>query len=118
MPHEDHPRMCGEKYPFNFHLVVLQGSPPHVRGKVGILDRVTSEVGITPACAGKSCRKRRGKPRTWDHPRMCGEKDEIQKELNKHLGSPPHVRGKAAAEPFFSLNDGITPACAGKRIPA
>ena len=49
----DHPRVCGEKL---YALLVagsLMGSPPHVRGKVLILDDVPGVVGITPAYAGK-----------------------------------------------------------------
>ena len=56
----DHPRVCGEKL---YALLVagsLMGSPPHVRGKVLILDDVPGVVGITPACAGKSrCHRQR-----------------------------------------------------------
>ena len=52
--HRDHPRMCGEKFSFLLHTVVLMGSPPHVRGKVQDCHRAAVILGITPACAGKS----------------------------------------------------------------
>ena len=90
----DHPRMCGEKFGRIVTPGQTMGSPPHVRGKVLMYDLWRKTY--------------------WDHPRMCGEKRLPKRRGTRRLGSPPHVRGKAAAEPFFSLNDGITPACAGK----
>ena len=52
----DHPRMCGEKAAFQrLHLAML-GSPPHVRGKGRHCRRLCALLGITPACAGKSCK--------------------------------------------------------------
>ena len=52
----DHPRVCGEKREADSKLLALQGSPPRVRGKEGNQERVCGDVGITPACAGKSGR--------------------------------------------------------------
>ena len=53
----DHPRMCGEK-PQNIRKIVLdQGSPPHVRGKVSAHLYYDLYSGITPACAGKRLQK-------------------------------------------------------------
>ena len=49
----DHPRTCGEKVVWSAPLYEQMGSPPHMRGKVLILDDVPGVVGITPACAGK-----------------------------------------------------------------
>ena len=111
----DHPRMCGEKAAFQrLHLAML-GSPPHVRGKDLQRPRQHRGTGITPACAGKSFCFRSSSVRTWDHPRMCGEKLAFFVFCPYVLGSPPHVRGKA----LFIKNHfpfvGITPACAGKR---
>ena len=52
------------------------------------------DIGITPACAGKS-------PIGWqkafasrDHPRVCGEKLFGAWLLIAQSGSPPRVRGK------------------------
>ena len=90
----DHPRMCGEKAAFQrLHLAML-GSPPHVRGKDLQRPRQHRGTGITPACAGKSFCFRSSSVRTWDHPRMCGEKGSRYREQIYSLGSPPHVRGK------------------------
>ena len=46
--------MCGEKGFVSGWTDGPKGSPPHVRGKVGVGVLGVSIVGITPACAGKS----------------------------------------------------------------
>ena len=51
---EDHPRTCGEKMAGNDQQPDGKGSPPHMRGKVALLDFVHIHAGITPAHAGKS----------------------------------------------------------------
>ena len=112
----DHPRMCGEKQALLCTWMFLQGSPPHVRGKVSSKQPDAHIPGITPACAGKrrrypSCCWCRGHP-----PRMCGEKCVCGCLRTLLLGSPPHVRGKARGTSFLDVLCGITPACAGKRV--
>ena len=106
--------MCGEKSAALTALFCTGGSPPRVRRKErrrrgeGVAD------GITPACAGKSRRKRRGRYIKRDHPRVCGEKS-LAKAISKpDWGSPPRVRGKVDehTEPLKAVR--ITPACAGK----
>ena len=53
-PHQDHPRVCGEKrLPAVFHDEKL-GSPPRVRGKALFTSSHFCATRITPACAGKS----------------------------------------------------------------
>ena len=74
LPVQDHPRMCGEKPLLHAKLLPMQGSPPHVRGKVHLAALRLLCPGITPACAGKSRTKDRKYTPQWDHPRMCGEK--------------------------------------------
>ncbi len=51
----------------------------------------------------------------WDHPRVCGEKTKTFYNYCEYTGSPPRVRGKAAAARAGLVAVGITPACAGKR---
>ena len=55
-PHHagDHPRACGEKDPGDRVAFTDPGSPPRVRGKAGQLLNIGSQIGITPARAGKS----------------------------------------------------------------
>ena len=112
----DHPRVCGEKLRPAADLDLHLGSPPRVRGKgwYSICSRVF--LRITPACAGKRCPGRGLRLATRDHPRVCGEKGAGKKSPIEVRGSPPRVRGKDAEPDAKRRPDGITPACAGKRL--
>ena len=75
-----------------------------------------TEIGITPAHAGKSWHNRPGGARSGDHPRPCGEKL-CQLLLSTYsTGSPPPMRGKVARGFDRNADTGITPAHAGKRL--
>ena len=52
---QDHPRVCGEKGSSTFWSRNHSGSPPRMRGKGQVSVFLRVFVGITPACAGKSC---------------------------------------------------------------
>ena len=67
--------MCGEKERYDNLEKDYLGSPPHVRGKEAQSQDWKPEIGITPACAGKRCADACACPAWWDHPRMCGEKN-------------------------------------------
>ena len=56
---EDHPRMCGEKDLVHGGVLLLRGSPPHVRGKELVTDYGLVLKRITPACAGKRLKRSR-----------------------------------------------------------
>ena len=71
--------------------------------------------GITPACAGKRTQIKIAHGLHRDHPRVCGEKNNISFETGLKAGSPPRVRGKEAEAEQRAKDEGITPACAGKR---
>ena len=111
----DHPRVCGEKSINRTGCTGLVGSPPRVRGKDFAVVPRDYDVGITPACAGKSRRPCAAGFQWRDHPRVCGEKllRFFLRPCGK--GSPPRVRGKVADIVVVVLHGGITPACAGKR---
>ena len=49
----DHPRVCGEKTLSVMGRIVLEGSPPRMRGKDVFFPILALQVGITPAYAGK-----------------------------------------------------------------
>ena len=55
----DHPRMCGEKVLSAIVSLLVQGSPPHVRGKVIAVAFSMWLYRITPACAGKRLKRSR-----------------------------------------------------------
>ena len=50
-----------------------------------------------------------------DHPRMCGEQNQLLMDQVPIPGSPPRVRGTVLQESMGNLGGGITPACAGNR---
>ena len=92
----------------------MKGSPPRMRGKVQQLLEGRSELGITPAYAGKRESLTVSKKSRQDHPRVCGEKVvELPPEMIDG-GSPPRMRGKAASGGRRHRPAGITPAYAGK----
>ena len=91
---EDHPRVCGEKARTLIVQDEPQGSPPRVRGKAALWRVSRPLFRITPACAGKSAKAERTSRCSWDHPRVCGEKDLVSRQLHFSTGSPPRVRGK------------------------
>jgi len=49
---EDHPRVCGEQDCVDIRTILVEGSPPRVRGTARNLSPSPSQVRITPACAG------------------------------------------------------------------
>ena len=86
-----------------------------MRGKVVRLFNNRKCLGITPAYAGKSNFSFSFPPVLWDHPRLCGEKHRSDRVLLQSKGSPPPMRGKGYYNTFQIVDDGITPAYAGKR---
>ena len=113
----DHPRACGEKQFQHLHEAMYQGSPPRVRGKVPCPPFRVCPPGITPARAGKRMLIHFRALQWWDHPRACGEKEDIIRRRLGAKGSPPRVRGKELRERPAQNQLGITPARAGKSIP-
>ena len=69
---------------------------------------------ITPACAGKTSRRRKASRESQDHPRVCGENLSVSRYCRPSSGSPPRVRGKRPASHARTTRRRITPACAGK----
>ena len=101
--------------PLRKHKVKL-GSPPHRRGKVAQRWRVLPEHGITPAWAGKSSAARGCGKAHLDHPRMGGEKADIDDDGLHYKGSPPRGRGKGGDIVGGLGCVRITPAWAGKSL--
>ena len=54
-----HPRVCGENRASVARAVAVAGSSPRVRGKLSLFDPEIPNVGLIPACAGKTGRRRR-----------------------------------------------------------
>ena len=83
-----------------------------IKAAEGVLRR------ITPACAGKRGTDRHAGGNGRDHPRVCGEKIQTEKNIILKGGSPPRVRGKGIVVTVDGTVIRITPACAGKSPPA
>ena len=113
---QDHPRVCGENHRMFSFIPLMEGSPPRVRGKQQRKCKDSLEMGITPACAGKTRFLYIAILGLEDHPRVCGENEIKRANTGSHVGSPPRVRGKPRASLSRYSFPGITPACAGKTI--
>ena len=112
----DHPRVCGEKATISEGKMSDRGSPPRVRGKAHAVNLFEFNYRITPACAGKRPWSKRRGGSLSDHPRVCGEKKPCFPSSRPTKGSPPRVRGKVLDAVGNDAGNGITPACAGKRL--
>ena len=110
----DHPRVGGEKQLGYRRAGGLLGSPPRGRGKDSAAYSTYLTNRITPAWAGKSLKDIGGGRKSWDHPRVGGEKNPPPDDKAGEGGSPPRGRGKATAEYQAAMDTGITPAWAGK----
>ena len=65
-----------------------------MRGKVAIIEKSDKVFRITPAYAGKRTPQNPKNPVRRDHPRLCGEKNEMDNAPCRRKGSPPPMRGK------------------------
>ena len=108
--------MRGEQCLCRIKPRTISGSPPLARGTGRFPINHGKRIGITPACAGNSTARTRGKTRARDHPRLRGEQLSSAFSFLVIVGSPPLARGTGP-----NGNDGricrrITPACAGNRM--
>ena len=109
-----HPRACGENAANADTMSRAEGSSPRVRGKRRAGRAGAGVGGLIPARAGKTCPRCCGTPRTWAHPRACGENIEPKTMPNPALGSSPRVRGKLPRSTTQAACRGLIPARAGK----
>ena len=107
--------MCGEQGDGEVDEVLLEGSPPRVRGTAGVKAAHGAVQRITPACAGNSVFLRVNGNLVQDHPRVCGEQHGYSLKTVIAAGSPPRVRGTVRPLVRAQGGQGITPACAGNR---
>ena len=113
---KDHPRLCGEKYGYYTIEVSSLGSPPPMRGKAALPACLHFFTRITPAYAGKREKRFSLPANIRDHPRLCGEKRQLESLLSSDRGSPPPMRGKAENACVTDEGNRITPAYAGKSV--
>ena len=114
-PGWDHPRVCGEEIQSPRDQRQRYGSPPRMRGREHHRGLDKCGYGITPAYAGKSMQESAKELGVADHPRVCGEEPTNIILWHCCQGSPPRMRGRAAAVRTSRTMTGITPAYAGKR---
>ena len=86
--------MRGEDFLSSSRIAFRVGSPPHARGRQSNEPLLIFHNRITPACAGKTRRRR------------------LERRLP--VGSPPHARGRPFDRFPYPILERITPACAGK----
>ena len=110
----DHPRSCGKDSARMRTNGRQTGSPPLVRERRFIIQLTITDIRITPARAGKTCREWYSGPRYGDHPRSCEKDKEVPDWILNLLGSPPLVRERLIAILVIYPHQGITPARAGK----
>ena len=110
----DHPRACGENSRIKRLFASLKGSPPRMRGKQNSRYMHRSNLGITPAHAGKTYFLSQFLRLNRDHPRACGENTNLETFSGNKKGSPPRMRGKRSQRNYLRSRIGITPAHAGK----
>ena len=112
----DHPRVCGKNCPLSLEVLRGLGSPPRMREKHICACKRALANGITPAYAGKTCKKTPPVRVPRDHPRVCGKNLIAALDEMFSLGSPPRMREKRDNITRGRLRDGITPAYAGKTL--
>ena len=115
---QDHPRIRGKDYIAKFRLYTILGSPPHTRERLNLSIRNMNAVGITPAYAGKTYQEALSTCKNQDHPRIRGKDFLFILRRHSHQGSPPHTRERRSNDDTFDNVDRITPAYAGKTLPA
>ena len=113
---KDHPRLRGEYFSLNATPDMILGSPPLARGIRMILNARHNRLGITPACAGNTIKKRHCPTAPGDHPRLRGEYQQRVWNSMTRSGSPPLARGILYNIIAASYRHRITPACAGNTL--
>ena len=92
----------------------MSGSSPRVRGKRAGVAQERGGGGLIPARAGKTAFTSAPTPRSWAHPRACGENFHFCDWPPMPRGSSPRVRGKPVGERGRCFAGGLIPARAGK----
>ena len=105
--------MRGEQHSFLSKQTGCIGSPPLARGTDLCFSINNRILRITPACAGNSVLRYASQNVFWDHPRLRGEQHGLRHKLHGGAGSPPLARGTEKSRNLFTVELGITPACAG-----
>ena len=99
-------------------VCVLQiGSPPLTRERQTSFACIVFFYRITPAYAGKTCSSYYKIQLLRDHPRLRGKDSIISVCCVSEPGSPPLTRERQSLPKKLPVEEGITPAYAGKTFP-
>ena len=109
-----HPRSRGENYSPHSRGLGAPGSSPLARGKPSRRTLLHAREGLIPARAGKTGGVRLRRLGGSAHPRSRGENRLGAHRRRLALGSSPLARGKQSLFEFFTSDDGLIPARAGK----
>ena len=107
--------MCGEKIPRKAYHSDKRGSPPRVRGEDCAVSDFTVVERITPACAGRSLCNSAAVRLVEDHPRVCGEKARLLRDVFRYIGSPPACAGRSDLLLDYEVLDGDHPRVCGEK---
>ena len=93
---------------------VTSGSSPHARGTQGAPQPFMVSHGIIPACAGNTCPACSFLTPTGDHPRMRGEHPRQIRTPLSLTGSSPHARGNTSPSSAWKASPGDHPRMRGE----
>ena len=109
-----HPRAGGENSRTRLAISRPPGSSPRVRGKHDEYAVLLGDLGLIPACAGKTRRSGAWRGRGRAHPHACGENVISPLAMASRKGSSPSVRGKLIIRWQPKRAARLIPARAGK----
>ena len=111
-----HPRSRGENHRCVHLRTVASGSSPLTRGKPRANASMSARVGLIPAHAGKTGRRRGRSQQLSAHPRSRGENSTPAFSRACIAGSSPLTRGKPGHASHDHGFSGLIPAHAGKTL--
>ena len=110
----DHPRVCGEHECWYAYCRSSPGSSPRMRGTLPRSIHIFSQKGIIPAYAGNTYWKLHELYVRRDHPRVCGEHDDMPLHCDELTGSSPRMRGTpVVSDVLFAVDSGSSPRMRG-----
>ena len=109
-----HPRSRGENHRCVHLRTVASGSSPLTRGKPRANASMSARVGLIPAHAGKTGRRRGRSQQLSAHPRSRGENCFHDRGRSNANGSSPLTRGKRRHRKPTGIKSRLIPAHAGK----
>ena len=115
--HQDHPRSRGVYSTMSRSAAGFPGSSPLARGLLPPGLDLLHGLGIIPARAGFTRRRKRPRPARPDHPRSRGVYCDEHAELDRGGGSSPLARGLHRIRNPWTVETGIIPARAGFTYP-